>query len=963
MSPMPIFAEVQWQALDLLPVSVIIVALGLALVIWLYLPQLRNKYRRWRWLVPTFRMGLILALAVAILRPVVIRPRGAGDATGIVVLVDQSASMSARDAYRSPADLVRQATALGWLQPGTADSPAQPRQFRHGFPFLTGTGIDQPDMPPPIAGSSPAATEAIELMRWLDRVQVLAENVGRTSGEMDYARFVSRGMESAQDRQIQASKSLQDVLSQVPGIAADNPEIASQIQSLQVMADKPITRTWLTDVRAALDQLYRLAEQRRAQADQLQYEQDASIRVQVSNLSTMSRLSLVQQALGDTRAGFLARLPADMHLWAYGFDEQLHPLHLEAGELFPGGSAEAVGDRTDLAGAVMQVLRQSRPMPLEAVIVFTDGRQTGTTTPMALSLSGLDVPVIAVQSAASRAMCDVVLSKLVVPGTLYPGQLLRVHAELTFIPPARGMTLVNPAVDVTIQAGDATHTKNVPLSATAPVSVDFELSVPQRGIVPVTVRAGTLSGEATDLNNQLTRRVKMLADGLRVGIYAGKSSRNDDPAMRDYLLLKEALLQAPWVTSSQGVLSAQSPLDLSPEQILQMDMLILFHVPADSLSTEQWQAVHRMVSQQGGCLVLVPGTEQWATEYLQSASLAQWLPFAPEELPAWRTWPGRQPGFGLLPAPQSDVHLLEPENPAEDQARWLELPGMARLMPLPKMRPGVTPLLVDRDSGMPVLVRLPVDEGRVLFLGCDQLWQWATPAGNPSAERFWRQLIRQEARSPFVANAGEWSMDVSQANVNPGQTISVRVNHVLTRHGNSLKQWVKSHWVDAAPSTIPSDPLADNLPGHGPAESLPKLVISRHGKILQTLPLQHGPDPDSGQFQVGFVASGAGDLELSLQDAGEGPLPVLTVQVIDPLERELANLTGDDTLPNRVARLSGGSVMGLEDVNRLPEKLAELRGARPIVVEDKLYNSAWLYAFILACLAAEWGLRKHMGMA
>src|SRR3954470_3628370 len=108
-------ASLYWQSLQHLPLAVAVTAAAFALTLWLYPPQVSTLTRRWRWMMPALRAAAIAALAIALLRPVVIRPKTSAERGVVVVLVDDSRSMSVVDANRSPAQLIALASALGRL--------------------------------------------------------------------------------------------------------------------------------------------------------------------------------------------------------------------------------------------------------------------------------------------------------------------------------------------------------------------------------------------------------------------------------------------------------------------------------------------------------------------------------------------------------------------------------------------------------------------------------------------------------------------------------------------------------------------------------------------------------------------------------------------------------------------------------------------------------------------------------
>lgn len=81
-----------------------------------------------------------------------------------------------------------------------------------------------------------------------------------------------------------------------------------------------------------------------------------------------------------------------------------------------------------------------------------------------------------------------------------------------------------------------------------------------------------------------------------------------------------------------------------------------------------------------------------------------------------------------------------------------------------------------------------------------------------------------------------------------------------------------------------------------------------------------------------------------------------------PFEAELADLTPDSQLLAEWAASSGGAVVSLEQINTVPRLLDELRRQRPAVRQRTLWDSGWLFVFVVGVLSAEWALRKRMGL-
>ena len=77
----------------------------------------------------------------------------------------------------------------------------------------------------------------------------------------------------------------------------------------------------------------------------------------------------------------------------------------------------------------------------------------------------------------------------------------------------------------------------------------------------------------------------------------------------------------------------------------------------------------------------------------------------------------------------------------------------------------------------------------------------------------------------------------------------------------------------------------------------------------------------------------------------------------------MRDVSGDPARLAKLARASGGQYLPIEHVDRLADRLNSLRETESQYLRRPLWNSPYLYAFVLACLACEWALRKRLGLA
>jgi hypothetical protein len=73
-----------------------------------------------------------------------------------------------------------------------------------------------------------------------------------------------------------------------------------------------------------------------------------------------------------------------------------------------------------------------------------------------------------------------------------------------------------------------------------------------------------------------------------------------------------------------------------------------------------------------------------------------------------------------------------------------------------------------------------------------------------------------------------------------------------------------------------------------------------------------------------------------------------------------------DVSSDRIAlrRLAGarGDLITIEELNALPQRVARMRQAEQRYSELRLWDSMYLFIFVVGCFGLEWSIRKHMGL-
>jgi hypothetical protein len=865
-----------------------------------------------RWILPGLRVLGLAALAAAFVKPVVLRMATSADRGAVVVLVDRSASMGVTDNARSISEQVALCDALGRLPAGLRSGPGAP----------------------------------IALSADIARLRPLVEQVRSAQDDLEYARISGQELPAKQAKVAQAISHFSQAVTDADHHAAElGPAAAGLAHLVHQLANIPSAdarQSWAAPMNSRIEQASAAVERYQQAADEKLYADNADVRTACEAIAQLNRFALAKAVLLGPR-GLFAGLQGKMPVTCDAFASGLTPLALTptAPELPAGTDPTGVG--TDITGAIPAALslqQGAQGGAVRAVVLLSDGRQVGGDRNQVAGLTPAGVPIYTVPMASASPPRDVAIDPDVqAPTAAFVGETIAVRALI------RQSGFDGSRATVTLSgAGDPAQTRQIVLRDRQPrrSSVDFSVKLSQPGAQRLTLSVSPLKDEATIANNTVQRWIKVLPRRMEVAVYSGSAGW-------DFQYLRNALDRTPWVQPSTGELRDSTLCPLSPAEILEQNVIVLMDVPAAALDTRQWEAVNTLVRERGGSVILVAGDSHLPAEYGTSGLTAGLLPYDPQWVhPAWRVSPGRtgenasMGGFQLLPDPSAEgMEMLRlggvggrtSGSAAEQSLRqWEELPGMYRLLELPTgspgtvLRPGARVLLREAQARWPVLTEMRLGAGRAFFFGADETWRWRYRAGGEIFDRFWLQLIRYAAEEPYFAVDNGLALDADLVSAAPGQAVHVRARLP----------------VPAGPARAPASADVEIWNGKNRIEThpLPALGGGRYG---------------------GTIALAAGDYELRLRDGAKTVAVPLHVEQTD--EAELADVSGDAGFLGRIAEASGGERVPLDRIGRLPELLDKRDEAGTRYVEMRLWDSPYLFLFVVACFSAEWALRKRYGLA
>lgn len=816
--------------------------LATAVTVWHYRRASSRGPAVWRGLA-------LLLLTLTVFRPAVRYVEPPTLARPLRVVLDDSLSMTAVDATRTPGDWLRVATALGRYDAADTNS------LTKDVDRLRGALDDLAQANDALAASrqadpvSTAQRQRASRTRdaALEAVRTLAATAGRAGVESDTSDALRRLEQAVLDSSdaAAASRALEEAASNLSRLARADDEAASAGG-------------------AAAEAVWRTAGSTR-------YE----------------------LAVAAARA-IQARAPAGTEIWT--LDGRRADL-----------AASALAAASPLTAALRDACGRAAAGGDEAVVLISDGRATETRSLLATAAS-TGVAVYAVTVAPEDRTPDARVTRIDARPAVVAGQDVTVRVRVS------QRNAAGQSVRVALDDGRRSIERQVTLGPDDNVDFVWPEAAPPR--LRLTARVDAIDGESRLSNNSITTEVAVLNLRQRVLLLAG-------PGGRDITELADALGAASWVDLKRRVLTRGKPEKLVASDFDEADVIVLAEVPKGAIADAAWEPLTRAVRTGGKSLLVLAGRGDWLAEPEVARRLAPLLPTTAGPKPFWvkpkeqvRAVPTR---FG------TEAAFLRVDESVESSTRaWLGRPKLSRVLAVGPPAATARPLLVDRSTQLPILIEAAAGGGRTMLLLTDEVWQWsATDATRGAARNFWTGLTQTLMDLPYAVQADGLAIHVERADVPVGRSVGVRLRAADPAAG-------------AVSFTVTRRGVPMNVP-------TPRELLPGGGRFLTTLGLP------------------AGGYELTLRQADRAVRTTLTVQA--DARVELSDTSADAGFMKRAADATGGRVLALEQIDRLPDLLTRRREREERVGTYALWSSPYGFAAIVACLGMEWSRRPRAGLA
>ncbi len=423
----------------------------------------------------------------------------------------------------------------------------------------------------------------------------------------------------------------------------------------------------------------------------------------------------------------------------------------------------------------------------------------------------------------------------------------------------------------------------------------------------------------------------------------------------------------------------------APDPLGDFDAIILGDLPTAHAPDDLWPRLDAYVSTLGGTLVIAEGPKaRLAPGGLPRIALGMLPVDDPRPIPVDPSAidPDRAAlpsGVAVAPAPGLDETpgawpMLEFDaDPRASRDAW------SRLSPLPwalagRPKPGATALLVAGDSksssdptAAAVVAAHPYGLGRVLWVGTDGTWRWRVRVGDAYHHRFWGQVVRWASSSPGPSGNRLVRFEADPPRTPEGLpvTLRARVSANLPEVPPDLLLAARILPAPARRNPEIENPTSSRT--RNPASAIPESG-SDAGPIA-IVPLRPSLDrPRSFEAAAPPLPPGRYLAVLDVPTLAESfdaeglPAPSTTFDVGPPETGELLDLAADPAPLRQLAEATGGRLLRDVEAGLLPGLLDARVVDRPRTDAEPLWDTPFALLLVFALLAAEWLLRKRVGL-
>ncbi len=374
------------------------------------------------------------------------------------------------------------------------------------------------------------------------------------------------------------------------------------------------------------------------------------------------------------------------------------------------------------------------------------------------------------------------------------------------------------------------------------------------------------------------------------------------------------------------------------EDLFGYHAIILDDVEAAFFTPDQAALLQKFVSERGGGLLMLGGMESFRQGQYQRTPIGDLLPVYLDR--ADESKPPESLKLDLSREGWLQTWARLRDNESDERARLQAMPAFEVFNPTRAVKPGASVIATATDPAgkdYPALVTQRFGRGRSAALLIGDVWRWGmqSPEARRDMEKSWRQLVRWlisdvpqrvelavEPVADAAAGAVKFQVRVRDEKFQPldDATVSLEIEPVLSETGSANTNTLR---LRAEPSASAAGVYESTYVPHATGGYRVKArVVNATGA-------------EAGQAEAGWSS--------------------------DLLAEEFKSLQPNTALLEAIASRTGGEVISARKLADFARGLPNRRAPVMEAWTTPAWHTPVWFAFALACLAGEWGLRRWKG--
>lgn len=616
-----------------------------------------------------------------------------------------------------------------------------------------------------------------------------------------------------------------------------------------------------------------------------------------------SRAALAERVVAELKRAWRGRAAVEV----LGFASRLESDSARAGN----ASATALGDALAALAASPAGARAS------GVVVVSDGATNAGQDPVAAARAlGLPVHVVVVGEGAGL---DRTLTAIDASARARVGEATPVRVRIASSEP-RGTPLRVTLTEPGHELGRATV---IAPGSGAEVTAEFRPLPARAGLAVWTARVDSLSGEISTANNAREVAIEVAPGKLAVLIVS--AGPNWDLAFLRRALRGDSSLAVTTRARERGGwrdLERARGAELSPSDLRGQAVVVLDGIAPAAVSAEFDRALATFV-RDGGGLLLFGGGSPGLTRF-EDGALGRDL-----ALDLIGGFTGRS--GAPLPTPDARELLAWDDDPARGDQAWRAAAPVLDLTPV-AAGAGDRVFIAGPPHGPPILFARRIGRGQALLVNGAGLWRWSLAQHDELSPERGRRLWRRIAR---------WLAEPVQ-----GEPLRVTPERRLFTRGEPARMFATLQ--DEAFRPVAGASVEGDLAGPNGTTRHLRFEGAAAGSYAASL-----DDLPPGAYRVSARATRGG------HELGHATSEF----AVDRWSLEEARTQPDSATLAAMAGASGGQVTGARDVGRWARGLETRNLARGRSESTRLWESPWVFAFVVGALSIEWAWRRRRGLA